>query len=497
MTDWGTGAAAPLHASAVARWDHEADVVVLGFGCAGAAAAIAAADAGAAVLVLERTGAGGGSAALSGGWVYLGGGTPVQRGCGIVDSTDDLERFLVAALGPGADERKIAAYAAGSRDHFDWFVANGVPFGRDLVDTRTRSPGPHDGLTWLGEDSAPFVQIASPAPRGHRPGGAGLQGAVLMDRLIAAARSRVAVVTDARALQLVVARDAAVVGVAVRRLGETRLVRARRGVVVATGGFAADPVMGTRYVPALIGHSLVGTDTDDGSGIRLAAAVGAALRNMQSAQVALGVAPALLAVSVLVDGAGRRFINEDTYPGRIGQAALYARGARAYCILDEATYESVPETERMGQVPAYAAATVEELAAEIGVPGAALGATVRRYADAAAAGADPDFGKDRRWLRPLRPPYGALDLRDPGRLGAALGMVRTGFGVFTLGGVATDEWGRALAADGSIVPGLFAAGRAASGMHGRGYITGTSIGDATFFGRRAGRAAAVGLAART
>lgn len=483
-------ATAPLSASAVRRWDDRADVVVLGCGCAGASAAIAAADIGGDVLVVERTGGAGGSAALSGGWVYLGGGTPVQHGCGFSDSVEDLDRFLTAALGPGADRGKIAAYAAGSVEHFGWLVANGVPFGRDLVDTRRRSPGPGDGLTWLGEDSAPFSEIAMPAPRGHRPGGTGLQGAELMERLSSAARARARLVTDARASRPVVASDAAVVGVALRRFGETLLVRARGGVVVATGGFGADPVLRDRYVPALSGHTLVGTDTDDGSGIRLAAGAGAAVRGMDTAQVALGVAPALLARCALVDGTGRRFINEDTYPGRIGQAALFSCGARAYCILDEATYESVPEAERMGQVPAHVSATAEELAAEIGVPAGALTATLRRYGDAAAAGVDPEFGKDPRWLRPLRPPYGALDLRHPGRLGTAVGAAPTGFGVFTLGGVATDQWGRALAADGSVVPGLFAAGRAASGMHGRGYVTGTSIGDATFFGRRAGRVAA-------
>ncbi|HUA94256.1 MAG TPA: FAD-dependent oxidoreductase, partial [Acidimicrobiales bacterium] len=385
-------------AASVRRFDDAADVVVLGCGCAGAAAALGAAEVGAEVLVLERAGGPGGSASLSGGWIYLGGGTPVQRACHVEDSPEEMARFLLAALGPGADEPKVDEYAAGSVGHFEWLHGLGVPFGDSLVDTRRRSPAPGDGLAWMGEDSAPFTHAARPAPRGHRPGGPGMQGPVLMDRLARAALAVSRVVTDARATALVVGSDGAVVGVAARRFGEEFAVRCR-GVVVATGGFAADRSMVARHVAGLAGHSRIGTDGDDGLGIRLAAGAGAGLRGMGTGQVSLGVAPALLAVSAVVDGKGRRFINEDTYPGRVGQAALFAHGAIAYCVFDEATFEAVPESERTGQAPAVVADSAEELAAELGLEPAALAATLAEYSASARTGRDPAFGKDGRWLR--------------------------------------------------------------------------------------------------
>src|SRR5689334_24916091 len=87
----------PVPASDVTRWDHEADVVIAGFGIAGAAAAVEASRAGADVLVLERTGSWGGAAAMAGGFIYLGGGTALQKACGFDDSVANMAAFLNAA----------------------------------------------------------------------------------------------------------------------------------------------------------------------------------------------------------------------------------------------------------------------------------------------------------------------------------------------------------------------------------------------------------------
>ena len=81
------------------HWDHEADVVIAGYGVAGAAAAVEAARAGADVLVLERTASWGGAAAMAGGFIYLGGGTPLQKACGFDDSVDNMAAFLNVAMG--------------------------------------------------------------------------------------------------------------------------------------------------------------------------------------------------------------------------------------------------------------------------------------------------------------------------------------------------------------------------------------------------------------
>ncbi|NKS72732.1 FAD-binding protein [Rhodococcus hoagii] len=82
------------------------------YGCAGAAAALEADAAGADVVLLERQSGGGGSSALSGGEMYLGGGTPIQEACGFTDTAEEMEKFLLAALGPDADQAKVDSTAA-------------------------------------------------------------------------------------------------------------------------------------------------------------------------------------------------------------------------------------------------------------------------------------------------------------------------------------------------------------------------------------------------
>src|SRR5215469_4336746 len=119
----------PRPASSVASWDAEADVVIAGFGTAGSAAAAEAASTGARVLVLERTsGWESAAGALSGGLIYLGGGTAVQKACGFDDTPENMFKFLMAAMGPGVDEERCRVYCENSVEHFDWLVACGVPF---------------------------------------------------------------------------------------------------------------------------------------------------------------------------------------------------------------------------------------------------------------------------------------------------------------------------------------------------------------------------------
>ncbi|MFF1461840.1 FAD-binding protein [Streptomyces sp. NPDC058330] len=106
-------------------------------------------------------------------------------------------------------------------------------------------------------------------------------------------------------------------------------------------------------------------------------------------------------------------------------------------------------------------------------------------------GEDPYFHKNQRWIRPLKPPFAALDPRlgfhTGDRESAGDGPGAAGF---TLGGLRTTVAGAVLDISGTPVPGLYAAGRATSGIHGHGCISGTSLGGGTFFGRRAGRSAA-------
>jgi 3-oxo-5alpha-steroid 4-dehydrogenase len=144
-------------------------------------------------------------------------------------------------------------------------------------------------------------------------------------------------------------------------------------------------------------------------------------------------------------------------------------------------------------VPTHVCETVAELEREVGIPAGALEATVEFYNRGAANGDDPLFHKASQWMRPLTGPFGALDIRQH-QSGGSLSPASNGDGFrysyFTLGGLSTNARGEVFHVDGDPIPGLFAAGRTTSGIPANGYASGCSIGDGTFFGRRAGRAAA-------
>ncbi|MGY0499077.1 FAD-dependent oxidoreductase [Nocardia sp. FBN12] len=485
-----THTVAPVDAGDVDHVDYETDVLIIGYGCAGAAAALESAAAGAEVIVLEKLGGGGGSSALSGGEMYLGGGTEIQQACGFEDTAQDMEAFLLAALGPDADKEKVGLYSRGSARHYQWLVDHGVPFKPSLWDSPTWVPPTDDGLMWMGEKAWPFADLAKPSPRGHRVTSDGFGGKVLMQKLFeAVAATSVAVHTDTNAIRLVT--DAGrVVGVVAKQFGRYYTYRARRGVVLTTGGFADNAAMVAQHAPQLVGLGVNSDGGDDGRGIVMAQAAGAAVRHMSAAQVGISLIPGMMVRGMIVDDIGRRFINEDVYPGLVGQAALFKHGLKVWVILDEQAYEEVPENERWGVQPHFVAETLDDLEQQIGMPPGALQTTVAEYNRFAADGQDPYFHKDAQWLRPLRSPFAAIDVQRgiaPPEYGEA---GRGGAEVFTIGGLHTTVDGNVLDLDGAPIPGLFAAGRATSGLHSWGYISGTSLGDGTFFGRRAGVAAA-------
>ncbi len=470
----------PIAATEVGAWDDEADVVVVGLGIAGTCAALEAVDAGADVIALERSGGGGGTSAQSGGIIYLGGGTPIQEACGFEDTPEDMAAFLMAACGPGADEAKVRPYCEGSVAHYHWLVDHGLPFKAEFFEERDREPPTDAGLIYSGgEDSWPFAEIARPAPRGHHPQHPDAAGGFIMRCLLdTLATTAARVHTDTRVDRLVVDADGAVVGVVAVEAGVRRAIRARGGVVLTAGGFIYNPELVRRHVP-LAEHCLfyVGTDTDDGSGIRLGQGVGGATRHLDALECSLPLnPPRRISEGILVNGRGERFINEDTYNGRIGLEILLRQDEEAYLVFDEAGYV----VNAVGMRATWAAETIAELEADIGLPAGALAATVERYNEGAARGEDPEFHKVAELVRPLEPPLGAIDLR----------VAKAIYAPFTLGGLDTTPDSEVRHADGGVVPGLYAAGRTTSGIAVHGYVSGISLGDGSFFGRRAGAAAA-------
>ncbi|MBF6210952.1 FAD-dependent oxidoreductase [Nocardia puris] len=487
MTDIDT--VRPLRARDVDTWAHTADVVVAGYGIAGVCAAVEAARAGTDVLILERAGGWGGAASMAGGWIYLGGGTPLQKALGFEDTPENMEQFLLAAVGPGADEARIADYCRGSVEHYEWLVACGVPF-REAFWGEPGWEVPHDeGLGYSGgENSAPFNTLAKPAPRGHVPQysdkrpGQRSGGYMLMKPLAETAEKLGARVEfDTRIRRLIVDDDDRVVGVLATRFGERVAIRAEHGVVLATGSFAYAQSMVQGYAPRLIGRPAAAIEEHDGIGIRVAQALGADLAHMDATEVAFFGDPQLLARGILVNGRGQRYVPEDTYGGHIGQATLLRNENQAFLVIDERSYEealaTVTATPFFRQPPTWACESVAELEAEIGLPSGTLQSTVEVYNRHAADGHDPVLGKKPEWVRPIGTPLAGFDMRN----------FTAGF---TLGGLRTDLDSRVLHVSGEPIPGLYAAGRCTSGLCAGGYVSGASLGDGSFYGRRAGRAAA-------
>lgn len=474
-------AAAVRNRRDVPSWDAEADVIVVGFGGAGACAALEASRAGADVLLLERMGGGGGTTALSTGQIYLGGGTAIQRACGFDDSSEEMCKYLLAACGPGADEAKIRLYASESVAHFDWLVAHGVPFKASYYGEGSYTPT-DDCLSYSGSELAwPYRELAKPAPRGHTVQQEGIEaGGRLMRALVAAvAATPVRVQSDTLVETLVVDDARRVVGVVAKVDGAERCYGARRGVILTAGGFINNKAMVERYAPLLRKCRFrAASDGDDGRGIRMGMGAGGDAIRMDVGCIVLPfTVPKGLLRGIFVNRRGQRFVAEDLYQTVVGERALLGENGEVFLVLDDATFERpFPPTEI-----AAVENTIADLERALGCPTGSLQHTVAYYNEHAARGEDPLFHKAADHLVPLvKPPFAALDYRTEAAL----------YTVFTLGGLHTTVDGEVLSADGTVVPGLYAAGRTTSGLAAQGYSSGLSIADATFFGRRAGRAAA-------
>ncbi len=477
-----TVASEPRPLGEVSKWDMEADVVVVGLGGGGGATAIEAARAGAEVLVLERASAGGGATAESGGLIYLGGGTPTQKACGFEDSTEEMFKFLMMASGP-ADEAKVRLYCDENLDHYDWLTGIGLEFKAAFHAEKTTTPENDDGLCYSGSEAAhPFCEHAKPAPRGHKPKVVGDGGKIIAEKIIAAVdASGAKTVPDVLAETLVRRDDGRIVGVVARTEGREILVRARKGVVLAAGGFIMNKEMLAKYCPQMLDCNYpTGTDGDDGRGIRMGMGAGGAAIHMNAAFVTTPFYPPASHVkAILVNEQGQRFINEDAYHGASGDAILNRQGGNAYLIVDTELYAETIAFHPKAAVEE----TIEDLERALGLPESSLTATVEYFNKHAANGEDPLFHKAKPYLRPLSvPPYAAVDCRKANAI----------FAGFTFGGLDTLTTGEVLTADGKVVAGLYAAGRNAAGLPrwGGGYASGMSVGCVTFFGRKAGKTVA-------
>jgi 3-oxo-5alpha-steroid 4-dehydrogenase len=467
--------------------DH-VDVLVAGFGIAGGCAAVEAAAAGASVLILERAAVAGGTTALAGGHFYLGGGTVVQRATGHEDSPDEMYAYLMAVT-PEPEPAKIRAYADGSAAHCDWLEGLGFEFERSYYpDKAVIQPGTQ-GLMYTGNEKVwPFRDLAVPAPRGHKvPVPGDTRGArLVIDLLVRRAAELGVDVRYETGITGLIVEDGRVAGVQWRSFDATGAIMAR-SVILATGGFVMNADMVARYTPKLAAKPFVlGTTYDDGLGIELGVSAGGQAVHMDQAFItAPCYPPAKLLTGIIVNTDGRRFVAEDSYHSRTSGFVLEQPDSAAFLIVDSAHLE-YPEFPLVPFIDGWE--TIEEMEAGLGIPAGHLVATLARYNADAAAGEDTEFRKHPDWLAPQNQgPWGAFDLT----LGKAM------YAGFTLGGLRCTVDGEVQRADGTILPGLYAAGACASNIaqDGKGYSSGTQLGEGSFFGRRAGRHAALQAAA--
>jgi len=418
----------PLPASTVGKWDLCADVVVVGFGAAGACAAIEAAEAGAKVILLERNSGSGGASALSGGEIYIGGGggTDAQRAAGFNDSTSDFERYLRLAGGPCANDAKCAVYARDALDHYAWLKVQGVPYRGNYLAGKLIEPSDDSTLIWSGsEAAAPFCDEAEPAPRGHviqHMGWGG--GRLLIDILEKRARELgVQVVTDANVKGLVEDRGR-ITGVAAKVDGTIHFVRARRGVVLASGGFVMNEEMRRKFCPQTFRINDPIGDRDDGCGIAMGVGAGGEAVHMdQFFTTCPWTMPAQQAHGVFVNIHGQRFINEDCYHGRVSRHAVDQDGGKVFLLLDIAHFSQPADFARLSI--AATGNSWEEVENELGMVPGTLSRTMEIYNEQAAVGKDPLFGKRPPILVALdKPPFVALELN----------FETSYFSFFTLGG---------------------------------------------------------------
>jgi len=380
---------------------------------------------------------------------------------------------------------KINAYSQGSVEHCDWLESLGFEFERSFYPEKAVIQPGTQGLMFTGNEKVwPFKNMAVPAPRGHKvPVPGDTQGAkMVIDLLVKRADELgVEVVYETGATALVLDDAGAVVGAQWRRFDETGAIRAT-SVIISAGGFVMNPEMVAEFVPQLAEKPFVlGSTYDDGLGIRLGVSAGAQTKHMDQTFITAPIyPPSKLVKGLVVNRDGQRFVAEDSYHSRTSAFALEQPGAIAFLIVDSEHMER-PDFPLAPFIDGWE--TVAEMEQALEIPAGNLQDTLDRYNANAANGEDPEFHKAAEWLAPQDTgPWAAFDLR----LGKAL------YAGFTIGGLSTTVDGQVRRADDTVIPGLYAAGACAANLaqDGKGYSSGTQLGEASFFGRRAGRHAA-------
>ncbi|OBK74751.1 3-ketosteroid-delta-1-dehydrogenase [Mycobacterium sp. 1164985.4] len=527
--------------------DTDVDLVVIGSGT-GMAAALAAHERGLSVLIVEKSAYVGGSTARSGGALWLPAST-VIKGDGGADTAARAKTYLDAVVDGTAPAQRSDAFLANvgatiellrratpmrlfwAKEYSDYHpeAPGGTAVGRTcecrpldseiLGRYRTRlRPGVMEAKVPIPTTGADYrwMNLMSRVPRKGLPViakrlGQGIGGLALKRRYVAGGqalaaglfagvlRAGIPVWTDTTLRRLVTAGDR-VSGVVLDHNGAEITVSARRGVVLAAGGFDHDMDMRWKFQSESLGeHASLGAETNTGDAIRIAQDVGAATDLMDQAWwfpavAALpGADPKVMLAerslpgSLIVDQTGSRFVNEATDYMTFGQRLLERERAgnpveSMWIVFDQGyrnSYVFAAELFPRMAIPqrwydagiAHRADSIAGLAPKIGVDESALTATVERFNENAAAGVDPDFLRgasayDRYYGDPTVTPNPNLRPLNRGPF-YAVKMVLSDLG--TCGGLRVDDHARVLREDGSAIDGLYAIGNTAANAFGATY----------------------------
>jgi 3-oxosteroid 1-dehydrogenase len=495
----------------------EHDVVVVGSGAGALVGAYRAASLGLRTVVLEKTAVLGGTSAYSGGSMYLPG-NHVSQAAGHDDTVERARTYLEAVIGPGDERReafvttaaevvafldahpRIELFATPIPEYFD--APGRWPGGAQIGPVMLPAAEVDPALLALVRDTITNDRLGTHPERGELWGGQSL-----ITRLLIAFTEAGGEVRTGHCVDRLLVEDGRVVGVeAVTDAGRVE-VRAGRGVLLASGGFERNAALRDRYgVPGDAAFSMAPRETNTGEPIEAAMAVGAAVDLMDQGWFCPGLHEPDggagfymgLRGGVFVNAQGERFANESQPYDRMGRE-MAKLSPEAWYVFDSRErgrppgVRCVPGTRREAFLASgdwVERETLAELAEAIGVPADALAVTVERWNSFCAKGVDEDFhrGEDEfdRYFAFGDPPNPCLvPLDRPPYVAARVVLGDLG----TKGGLVTDADARVLREDGTVIPGLFAAGNTMASIAGAFYpAPGTPIGTAVVFAYRAASA---------
>ena len=487
----------------------DADIVIVGAGGAGMTAAITAAEEGKSVVILEsQSMVGGNSVRATGG---MNAGKTVYQDENEFGEAAGVEKTLKSAAENYADNETITALAKTVSEQWAEYQANPTGYfdsvelmeldtmvgGKGINDpelVETLCSNSADAIDWLDEHGITLHNVASfggaSVKRIHRPvdaDGKTISVGSYMIPLLQenCEKAGVQILLNTTANEILTDANGAAVGVkATGASGETVTVNAK-AVVLTTGGFGANLDMVTEYKPELKGFMTTNAAGAQGQGIEMATAIGAGTVDMDQIQIHPTVEANTAALiteglrgdgAVLINAEGKRFIDEVGTRDVVSAAEIAQTGSYSWLVVDQAMVDASSVIQgyiKKGYT--VTGETYEELGKAMGVDEAAFAETMNTWNGYVDAKNDPDFGRTSFANKLDTAPYYAIKVTA---------------GVHhTMGGLTINTNTEVLKEDGSVIPGLFAAGEVTGGVHGANRLGGNAVADFTVFGRIAGKAA--------